>query len=198
MLQPFKEQLVAFSPQDGRISAIFAFERGSVTKHSQNWSRFAPPVPRSVKCRETQADDDLASGACLESTCVGTFHGPLQWAPTSRASWGWSLRALCTELAPGHHHRRRPPWRASCSPPAARRGDDRDREGPGRLLAGPVHDDRCRDEGCIRRVLWSECEAVALVTVAKKVPAVGEDRDAAPIEHGGIPFGQERPTGGRV
>ena len=63
-------------------------------------------------------------------------------------------------------------YRVNCTSMAVRRADDRDREGPGRLLAAPVHDDRCRDEGLYCWVQWSEKEAVALVTVAKKVPAV--------------------------
>jgi hypothetical protein len=69
----------------------------------ETFPELVPPVPPSVKCRETQADDDLASGACLESTCVGTFHGPLQWAPTS-----WPPLGL------------EPP----CSGPGAERGAD--------------------------------------------------------------------------
>jgi hypothetical protein len=55
---------------------------------------------------------------------------------------------------------------------------DRYGEGLGRLLA--AHVDRCRDEGCVRRVLRSEDEAVTFVVVREIGVRAGYD--TAPTE----------------
>jgi hypothetical protein len=122
-------------------------------------------------------------GSSVSLTANATHSSTSPAGERSRAAMARPLIEI-ERSSPGHGLQGQS--RQESSEPAVRRGDDRDREGPGRLLAAPVHDDRRRDKGCIRWVLRRECETVALVTVAKKVPAVGEDRDAAPIEYRGI------------
>ena len=57
--------------------------------------------------------------------------------------------------------------------------NDRYGEGLGRLLAARV--DRCRDEGCIRRVPRLEDEAVTFVRV-REIGGVRAGNDTAPIK----------------